>query len=176
MDKAAQRQLFRAAAQQFFAQNTQDTLAGWHRSIAAALREYCDKNFSMAERKSCSVAVYRPLRYELPSEEIATLSGAWHNPRYLYPQTEGKNMYFIDGTGKIAIPDFVIVPGLLVDPQGNRLGRGGGFYDRYLREKQVPLPRRIFLGYPFQFVAAVTVGPDDERVTPIRPQPGIWDR
>lgn len=29
-------------------------------------------------------------------------------------------------------PEIVIVPGLAADPQGNRLGYGGGFYDRFL--------------------------------------------
>ncbi|MFP4056972.1 MAG: 5-formyltetrahydrofolate cyclo-ligase [Candidatus Brocadiia bacterium] len=28
--------------------------------------------------------------------------------------------------------DFALVPGRAFDPQGNRLGRGGGYYDRYM--------------------------------------------
>ena len=31
-------------------------------------------------------------------------------------------------------PDLIIVPALCYDKKGNRLGRGGGFYDRYLKE------------------------------------------
>lgn len=38
-------------------------------------------------------------------------------------------------------PHVVLVPGVSFDPEGNRLGLGQGFYDRYIAE----LPRRPFL-------------------------------
>ena len=36
------------------------------------------------------------------------------------------------GSASNATPDAVIVPALAVDPSGNRLGQGKGYYDRYL--------------------------------------------
>jgi 5-formyltetrahydrofolate cyclo-ligase len=35
-------------------------------------------------------------------------------------------------TGEAPVPDLVLAPGLVFDLRGGRLGRGKGFYDRYL--------------------------------------------
>lgn len=34
--------------------------------------------------------------------------------------------------GPEVVPDWIFVPALVADSKGNRIGRGGGFYDRYL--------------------------------------------
>ena len=43
--------------------------------------------------------------------------------------------------------DIVVVPVLAVDGQGNRLGYGGGYYDRYLEKH----PNSLKIGYCFDF-------------------------
>jgi len=59
--------------------------------------------------------------------------------------------------------DLVLVPGLGFDPNGNRLGRGGGYYDRFLKTT----PRKAFrigLGFECQIVEAIPMSANDEKV------------
>ena len=59
--------------------------------------------------------------------------------------------------------EVTLVPGLAFDPQGRRLGRGGGFYDRFLPN----LPRKaatVAVCFGVQRVEAVPAGPTDARV------------
>lgn len=59
--------------------------------------------------------------------------------------------------------DLLIVPGVAFDRSRNRLGRGGGFYDRFL-----DLPglraQKIALAFDVQIVDTVPVGPHDRPV------------
>ena len=57
----------------------------------------------------------------------------------------------------------VFVPGVAFDLNGNRLGRGGGWYDRWLGGLGGRVPR-IALAYEFQLLEDVPVEPGDQPV------------
>lgn len=57
--------------------------------------------------------------------------------------------------------DLVVVPGLIFDRQGRRLGFGKGFYDRFLSQLDVPT---VGLAFEEQLSDVVPAGPDDRRV------------
>jgi len=59
--------------------------------------------------------------------------------------------------------DLVIVPGLGFDEQGNRLGRGRGFYDRFLRHPDFR-GHSCALAFEEQVLPTIPVEPSDARV------------
>ena len=75
--------------------------------------------------------------------------------------------------GKVGIPepttppyegeiDLIIVPAVAFDKQGNRLGRGGGYYDRFLKKQSHATV--IGVGYDFQLVDEVPVRKHDQKM------------
>ena len=59
-------------------------------------------------------------------------------------------------------PGFMLVPGLAFDKNGNRLGYGGGFYDKYLASHEEIITAA--LGYDFQIVEKVPSEPHDKKM------------
>ena len=66
------------------------------------------------------------------------------------------------GEATDAETDIVITPLLAVDERGNRLGYGGGYYDRYFAKN----PRAVRIGYcfDFQILPQVPFGETDEQL------------
>jgi 5-formyltetrahydrofolate cyclo-ligase len=62
-------------------------------------------------------------------------------------------------SGKI---DLIIVPGVAFDKKGCRLGRGGGYYDRFLKKQTHAI--LIGVGYDFQLVDEVPATRHDQCV------------
>lgn len=91
-----------------------------------------------------------------------------------YPKVEGKNMNFyipesfIKGCYDILEPvgslvnkediDIIIVPLLYFDKDNNRMGYGGGYYDRYLSNYK---GKTVGVAYDFQEVDKIDVKPTD---------------
>ncbi|MBE6266674.1 MAG: 5-formyltetrahydrofolate cyclo-ligase [Prevotella ruminicola] len=60
--------------------------------------------------------------------------------------------------------DVVLVPGMAFDGEGNRLGRGKGYYDRFLKSLTTPRPKLIGVCFDFQKVDMVPTEPTDVKV------------
>jgi 5-formyltetrahydrofolate cyclo-ligase len=87
----------------------------------------------------------------------------------VHPYAGNKNMH----RGKFGIPepttpayeggiDLVIVPAVAFDTKGRRLGRGGGYYDRFIKKQTHAV--LVGVGYDFQLVDEVPAARHDQRV------------
>jgi 5-formyltetrahydrofolate cyclo-ligase len=59
--------------------------------------------------------------------------------------------------------DLVVVPGLAYDPQGHRLGRGGGYYDRFLSRLRRSA-NTVGIAFDIQVIEPVPAGAGDVSV------------
>ena len=118
-------------------------------------------------KMSNKVLLYAPIRNEVETEEIYCIAKELQKDIY-YPRVIGTEMEFyrMDETTELElskygilepkpestvvyVPDdedtiFVVLPGAVFDRDGNRIGYGGGYYDKYLHwlGDQVP-PKQI---------------------------------
>ncbi|MEA2085020.1 MAG: 5-formyltetrahydrofolate cyclo-ligase [Thermodesulfobacteriota bacterium] len=70
--------------------------------------------------------------------------------------------------------DTVILPGSVFDRRGGRLGYGGGYYDRFLKNK-APQAVRIAIAFQLQVVPEVPLLPHDQRLHYLVTEKGITD-
>jgi len=155
-----------------------DPAAAHAKSMAACKRLTAQPEFDRAE----TIMLYLPMAEEVDTTPLALR--AWRAektvtaPRCDWRQrkmtpievrsmetglevTRGQVREPASGTA-VAVEDLdlVIVPALAFDRRGNRLGRGGGFYDRFLAS---PALRGVTVGLAFhqQLVAEVPVADTD---------------
>ena len=61
--------------------------------------------------------------------------------------------------------DFILMPGLAFDKLGGRIGYGGGYYDKFLKQlsyyKEIP---KVAIAYDFQVIDYIPMNDYDVRV------------
>jgi 5-formyltetrahydrofolate cyclo-ligase len=73
--------------------------------------------------------------------------------------------------GAAVTPDVLLIPLLAFDGQGNRLGYGGGFYDRTIAD--LPAAIRIGCAFAVQELDSVPVGLYDQRLHAVLTETGL---
>jgi 5-formyltetrahydrofolate cyclo-ligase len=72
-----------------------------------------------------------------------------------------------------AAVDFVLVPGVVFDARGGRIGYGGGYYDRLLGGC-AHRPALVAAAFDVQLVPEVPMGPEDVRVDRVVTESAVY--
>jgi len=150
-------------------QHTKEQLLEQSEQIMAKLERHPD--FIKAER----VMLYSALPDEVQTQAFLE---KWHLKKIIIlptvvgddivPVAFGKDTAFSVGDFNIMEPqnepytgdfDLIIVPGVAFDRKGNRIGRGRGYYDRFLSQHLEV--KRIGICFDFQLVDEVPTEPFD---------------
>ena len=171
MDKKELRQQIRAAKKQHTPEELQEQSVLILRKLAAHPR------FLQAER----VMLYASLPDEV--QTLAFIEEWRHRKTIILPTVVGDDIIpveladdttFAEGDFHIPEPqnhpytgdfDLIVVPGMAFDKEGHRLGRGRGYYDRFLA--QHPQSPTIGLCFDFQLVPHVPSEPHDRPINEI---------
>ena len=147
------------------------------------LQEQSEAILGKLEQHSAFIRAERVMLYSALPDEVQTQAflEKWHLRKILIlptvvgddiiPVEYGKDTTFAVGDFNIMEPqnepytgdfDLIVVPGVAFDRDGNRLGRGRGYYDRFLSQHLDV--RRIGICFDFQLVDEVPAEPFDIRM------------
>ncbi|MDE5887918.1 MAG: 5-formyltetrahydrofolate cyclo-ligase [Muribaculaceae bacterium] len=143
-------------------------------------RSAAEEVFSRLEQTAAFLLADHILMYHSLPDELYTheFLGKWRNRKHFYlPRVNGVNLEILpydesrlelgsfhieEPTGDNVVDpediELIVVPAVAYDRNGNRLGRGKGFYDRLL---QTTKATKVGVGYEFQLVDEVPVEPHD---------------
>lgn len=151
-------------------------------------------------RESASLLAYRAFGKELDADGVIERALA-DGKRVAVPRVEESGIRFLRigslddpwSTGSFGIrepvegtepwdptswpnPVLVLVPGLGFTPDGRRIGRGGGYYDRFLARARSVIPGKLFalgFGYDVQVVDSLPAEPEDASMDALVTERGI---
>lgn len=144
------------------------------------------KSIFFSEAKN--IFVYVSLDYEVDTKKIINKAFSLHKTIFVpkvISKSEGMMAVNINSLSQLSVGkynilepdinnriacanelDLVIVPGLAFDKKGGRLGYGGGFYDRYLKQCS-NFCNITALAYSFQIISEVPMDINDVKINNI---------
>lgn len=160
--------------------------------LAKEQEEAAEQVFSFLEKTAAFLMADRILMYHSLPDELSTRKflDKWHSRKKFYlPRVNGVNLDILpydesrlelgafhieEPTGDNTVSpeeiELVVVPAVAYDRQGNRLGRGKGFYDRLLATTRAT---KIGVAYEFQIVDEIPCEPHDVKMDMVISQSGI---
>lgn len=148
--------------------------------------------FGMLERTAAFIMADRILMYHSLPDELSTLEfiDKWNGKKHFFlPRVNGVNLDILpydksalkygafhieepvgDDVQDISGIELIVVPAVAYDRNGNRVGRGRGYYDRLLESSKA---MKIGVGYDFQLVDEVDVEPHDVPVDMVITQTSV---
>ncbi|RMF43170.1 MAG: 5-formyltetrahydrofolate cyclo-ligase [Deltaproteobacteria bacterium] len=169
------------------------------RSLAAAERDSLDERIQRCLlehplwRTPGMIGLYSPVRGEVATERLCR--AAWRQQRtVVFPRVRGERLEFVAvgpddpwATGAFGVREpaagrivelaqvgLLVMPGVVFDRDGHRLGYGRGYYDRALAGLG-ETPVRVGLAYGFQLVARVPRDPHDIQLHFLATEDGVID-
>lgn len=143
-------------------------------------RNAAEDVFERLEQTAAFIMAEHILMYHSLPDEVFTheFLGKWGKRKHFYlPRVNGVNLEILpyeesrlelgsfhieEPTGTNTVDpseiELVVVPAVAYDRRGNRLGRGKGFYDRFLKNTKAT---KVGVGYEFQLVDEVPTEPHD---------------
>ena len=154
------------------------------RVMSASDRQmYSQQILDQLEKMTCfreakTILLYYPVQNEV--DVLPLVKKYKHEKTLLFPVSHRRGMTVhpyagnaMMHRGKFGIPepttlayegkiDLVVVPAVAFDAKGRRVGRGGGYYDRFI--KKLTHAELVGVGYDFQLVEEVPAARHDQRV------------
>ncbi|MFP4687071.1 MAG: 5-formyltetrahydrofolate cyclo-ligase [bacterium] len=163
------------------------------RNLSPLLRRYYSKKICQKLldwplfRSSESIFFYHPIDKEVDTQYLFD-HDLLENTRFIFPKTDPETRrihcyeihhfekHLSNGCFDIMEPvscenrtvasseiDLVLVPGLVFDYSGHRIGFGGGYFDRFLSNEKLTATT-VGLGYSFQLIKKLPAEKHDETV------------
>jgi 5-formyltetrahydrofolate cyclo-ligase len=123
---------------------------------------------ALAHGRRVAVPVVKPGTRRLRHALVETLAD-WQPDRWGLLSPPVDHAAWLEDMAAI---DLVLVPGLAFDPQGRRLGFGGGYYDRFLG--RVVHAVKVGITYRCLLLPEVPEEPHDVRLDLVVTEAGVW--